>query len=251
MSAAGVQVEPLSSQLRKFFNIRDEVGVLVRYVRRGSAAEESGLRAGDVITQIGKEPIRMRRNFGAFRKTTETKIRIPIIRARNIEMVDLYMWVRIRTRLDLRMWTAYGTLVLMACALGAVGCSSRADIGEPSGAPKPVRTALGPFVEELRGNEFYDSSVFLNDVELEAGPEKNVMFAVGVYGTKLLVISRTADVAPEPNKLFDIRGVIRSSPSPSVMRHTWKLTKKQSAGVSTQGVVIYADTIRPQEIARP
>jgi serine protease Do len=50
--ALGIYGEPLgeSDQLAEFFGVTD--GVLVRSVRKGSAAEKAGLKAGDVITKI-------------------------------------------------------------------------------------------------------------------------------------------------------------------------------------------------------
>ena len=50
---AGVRVEQLNDQLRDFFGVLGNDGVLVTFVDRGSAAEKAGLKAGDVITAIG------------------------------------------------------------------------------------------------------------------------------------------------------------------------------------------------------
>ena len=49
-SVAGIEAESLDSQLAEYFGVKE--GVLVRSVVRGSAAEKSGLRAGDVIVKI-------------------------------------------------------------------------------------------------------------------------------------------------------------------------------------------------------
>ena len=48
----GIEGEPLGQQeqLAEFFGVQE--GVLVRSVRKGSAAEKAGLKAGDVITKI-------------------------------------------------------------------------------------------------------------------------------------------------------------------------------------------------------
>ena len=50
---SGVRVEQPSDQLRDFFGVSGNNGVLVTSVDRGSAAEKAGLKAGDVITAIG------------------------------------------------------------------------------------------------------------------------------------------------------------------------------------------------------
>ena len=49
-SIVGIEAESLDSQLAEYFGVKE--GVLVRSVVRGSAAEKSGLRAGDVIVKI-------------------------------------------------------------------------------------------------------------------------------------------------------------------------------------------------------
>ena len=49
-SVAGIEAESLDSQLAEYFGVKE--GVLVRSVVRGSAAEKSGLRAGDVIVKV-------------------------------------------------------------------------------------------------------------------------------------------------------------------------------------------------------
>jgi serine protease Do len=50
--ALGIYGEPLgeNDQLAEFFGVTD--GVLVRSVRRGSAADKAGIKAGDVITKV-------------------------------------------------------------------------------------------------------------------------------------------------------------------------------------------------------
>lgn len=56
-SALGMQTENLTRQLGDFFGVKNGEGVLVRNVERGSAAEKSGIRAGDVIVRIGDEKL--------------------------------------------------------------------------------------------------------------------------------------------------------------------------------------------------
>jgi serine protease Do len=54
---SGLMVENLTPQLGEFFGVKNGNGVLVRSVEKGSRAEKAGLRAGDVITRIGDQPI--------------------------------------------------------------------------------------------------------------------------------------------------------------------------------------------------
>ncbi|HZU23549.1 MAG TPA: PDZ domain-containing protein [Terriglobales bacterium] len=64
VARSGVQVEPLTPQLREFFGAPAEQGLLVRSVEKGGPAEQAGLRAGDVIVKVGDRPIR---NLGDYR----------------------------------------------------------------------------------------------------------------------------------------------------------------------------------------
>ncbi|HSW64169.1 MAG TPA: DegQ family serine endoprotease [Dissulfurispiraceae bacterium] len=52
----GVSIQPVSAEIAKQFNLKDEKGALVGDVTDGSPAEKAGLRRGDVITDFnGKE----------------------------------------------------------------------------------------------------------------------------------------------------------------------------------------------------
>lgn len=54
--ALGATLEPIEGQLAKYFGV--ESGVLVRDVRQGSAAEQAGLRAGDVVVEANQQEVR-------------------------------------------------------------------------------------------------------------------------------------------------------------------------------------------------
>src|SRR5271165_2710639 len=54
---SGLMVENLTPQLGEFFGAKNGNGVLVRSVEKGSRAEKAGLRAGDVITRVGDQPV--------------------------------------------------------------------------------------------------------------------------------------------------------------------------------------------------
>jgi len=55
----GVAVADLDAQSRRQFNIPDTVrGAIVKDVEEGSAAAEAGLRPGDVILEINKQPVK-------------------------------------------------------------------------------------------------------------------------------------------------------------------------------------------------
>jgi serine protease Do len=54
---SGLMVENITPQLGEFFGVKNGNGVLVRSVEKGSRADKAGLRAGDVITRVGDQPV--------------------------------------------------------------------------------------------------------------------------------------------------------------------------------------------------
>jgi hypothetical protein len=54
---SGLMVENITPQLGEFFGVKNGSGVLVRSVEKGSRADKAGLRAGDVITRVGDQPV--------------------------------------------------------------------------------------------------------------------------------------------------------------------------------------------------
>ena len=54
----GVSVEPVTPELAKQFGVGEARGVVVREVKDGSPAADAGIRAGDVITEINRKPIK-------------------------------------------------------------------------------------------------------------------------------------------------------------------------------------------------
>jgi serine protease Do len=55
---AGIRVEQMTDQLRDFFGVFSNNGVLVTSVESGSTAQKAGLKAGDVVTAIDGKNIR-------------------------------------------------------------------------------------------------------------------------------------------------------------------------------------------------
>jgi len=60
----GIECESLDSQLADFFGVKR--GVLIRSVGKDSPAGEAGLRAGDVVTQIGDRPVTGPRDIASY-----------------------------------------------------------------------------------------------------------------------------------------------------------------------------------------
>ena len=55
--AQGMQLMELNNQLSEYFGVPSGTGVLVERVRKGSAAEKAGVKAGDVLLKIGTRTI--------------------------------------------------------------------------------------------------------------------------------------------------------------------------------------------------
>jgi serine protease Do len=51
----GIELEPVDAQLAEYFGVKS--GLLVRFVVQGSPAHKVGLKAGDVITKAGDQPV--------------------------------------------------------------------------------------------------------------------------------------------------------------------------------------------------
>lgn len=54
---SGLMVENITPQLGEFFGVKNGKGVLIRSVEKGSRAEKSGFRAGDVIIRVNDQTV--------------------------------------------------------------------------------------------------------------------------------------------------------------------------------------------------
>ena len=54
----GVHVQPMTPELREFFEVTKDGGVLVARVEPGSPAHDGGIQVGDVITRLSDQPVR-------------------------------------------------------------------------------------------------------------------------------------------------------------------------------------------------
>ena len=53
----GVQLTNLTNQLRTYFGIQDDIGVLVAEVEKDSPADKAGIKAGDIIIEADNSDI--------------------------------------------------------------------------------------------------------------------------------------------------------------------------------------------------
>jgi hypothetical protein len=87
----GVHVQELTGQLRNYFGIPDDQGVLVTEVVEDSPAETAGLKAGDVILKVGDEEIGSTRELTRTIRQTdpESTVALTIVRDRNEQQVTV------------------------------------------------------------------------------------------------------------------------------------------------------------------
>jgi serine protease Do len=62
-SKSGIQVEQMTDQLRDYFGVFGNYGVLVASVDKNSSAEKAGMKAGDIITSVDGRNIRTPADF--------------------------------------------------------------------------------------------------------------------------------------------------------------------------------------------
>jgi serine protease Do len=77
---AGIRVEQLTDQLRDFFGVFSNTGVLVASVDPGSTAEKAGVKAGDVITSIAGKTIRTPADFSRELRAAGSKPMLKVFR---------------------------------------------------------------------------------------------------------------------------------------------------------------------------
>ena len=92
---SGLMVENLTPQLGEFFGAKNGNGVLVRSVEKGSRADKAGLRAGDVITRVGDQPVHDTSDFThALRDRSAGSVSVGVIRDKKEQTLTLTLPAR-------------------------------------------------------------------------------------------------------------------------------------------------------------
>jgi len=92
---SGLMVENLTPQLGEFFGAKNGNGVLVRSVEKGSRADKAGLRAGDVITRVGDQPVHDTGDFThALRDRSAGSVNVSVIRDKKEQTLTLTLPAR-------------------------------------------------------------------------------------------------------------------------------------------------------------
>jgi hypothetical protein len=85
----GMMVDNLTPQLGDFFGVKSGEGVLIRSVEKGSVAEASGLKAGDVIVKVDDERISDRNDFNRALRTKQGKTAIVVVRDKHEQTFNM------------------------------------------------------------------------------------------------------------------------------------------------------------------
>jgi membrane-associated protease RseP (regulator of RpoE activity) len=87
---SGLMVENITPQLGEFFGVKNGKGVLVRSVEKGSRAERSGFRAGDVIVRVNDQTVHDTSDFThALRSSSGGAVAVGIVRDRKEQTLTL------------------------------------------------------------------------------------------------------------------------------------------------------------------
>ena len=72
----GIESESLSDQLASYFGVKE--GVLIRSVKKGSAAEKAGMKAGDVIVKVDSTRVATPKEISTQLRASRSKKVIPV-----------------------------------------------------------------------------------------------------------------------------------------------------------------------------
>jgi serine protease Do len=86
---SGIRVEGLTDQLRDFFGVFSNTGVLVASVDSGSAAAKAGLKAGDVITSVNGTTVRTPFDFSREMRAAGAKPMLKIFRDKKEQEIKI------------------------------------------------------------------------------------------------------------------------------------------------------------------
>lgn len=100
----GVVLEGLTPQLREFFGVKGDNGVLVRSVEKGSAAEAAGFKAGDVIVKAAGESIGERSDWSRVIRAKTGKIAVVVVREKKETTLNLDVPQRRKPKDDSFLW---------------------------------------------------------------------------------------------------------------------------------------------------
>lgn len=124
--------------------------------------------------------------------------------------------------------------------------------GEPG--PNPGRrelntpTSLATFVDNPVVRQSIGAIVYLNNVQLNAGPASNTFMARDKDGRELLVrFNNVQSKLPANGTMADVSGIVMPLPSAANLKSEWKISKKEAERLRKDVVYIEAERIKPEE----
>jgi membrane-associated protease RseP (regulator of RpoE activity) len=88
--STGIMIDNLTPQLGQYFGVPNGEGVLIRSVEKGSAAEQAGFKAGDVIVKVNDDNISDRTDWRrAIRGRKDGKLNVTVIRDKKEQVLTL------------------------------------------------------------------------------------------------------------------------------------------------------------------
>lgn len=86
---SGIRVDQLTDQLRDYFGVFSNSGVLVSSVESGSAAEKAGVKAGDVVTAVNGVNVRNPTDFSREMRMGNGKAALKVMRQKQEREIRL------------------------------------------------------------------------------------------------------------------------------------------------------------------
>jgi serine protease Do len=86
---SGIRVDQMTDQLRDYFGVFSNSGVLVTSVEAGSTAEKAGVKAGDVITAVNGSNIRSPGDFSREMRSANSKATLKVMREKQEREIKL------------------------------------------------------------------------------------------------------------------------------------------------------------------
>jgi len=86
----GAEVDDVGPQLAGFFGLKQDGGVLVKSVKKGSAGDNAGLKAGDVIVRVDDETVEDTSDLSlALRQRRDKEVKLTVVRDRREQSMTI------------------------------------------------------------------------------------------------------------------------------------------------------------------
>jgi serine protease Do len=78
-SALGLEVRPITTEIARQLNLRNNEGVIVSRVDEGTSAAEAGIQRGDVIREINRQKVRNLADYERFTREAKDGDRLTVL----------------------------------------------------------------------------------------------------------------------------------------------------------------------------